>query len=167
MPKRVGRGVRRQEEVQVLLHQYQVVANAANLFMGLIWQLPAVALTVVGVLVAVILGNEVSPLLRGSVLLVGALFMLVMAIVLERFRMFHLRRIRDLESIEKKLVKLGGSQFNWAGSKIVAEIDAGKFRPAGVRFYRVEGYLLLKRFMYFVFALLLGLSAYFLNMGLV
>ncbi len=142
---------------QVLLAQYQVAAQHHTHFMGLIWQVPAITIGVVGLLAGISFGRDVPLLARAVILLVGALFLFVMTLSLERYRMFQLRRRRDMEMIEEELTRRGGRRIPWSGSEIAAEIDRGEFVAPRVALHRYEGYGLLRAFMYLMLVLLLGL----------
>lgn len=142
----------------VLVAQYRVAAFHHTHFMGLIWQVPAVTTGVAGVLAAIGFATAVPPVVRTGVLAVGTVFILVMTLSLERYRMFQLRRRKDMEEIEAELVKLGGKKLAWSGAEIRSEIRSGAFRAPGVRFSGIEGYRLLRAFMYLILLLLLTLT---------
>lgn len=141
----------------ILLAQYQVAAQHHTHFMGLIWQIPAITIGVVGLLTGVSFGREVPLPARAVVLLLAALFLFVMTLSLERYRMFQLRRRRDMEQIEEELVRRGGRRLAWGGEQIVGEIEKGTFTAPGVTLHRHEGYRLLRAFMYLMVVLLLVL----------
>jgi len=137
-------------ETAVLLSQYQVVAQHHIQFMGLIWQIPALAGAVGGTLVAFTYGRDMPGFVRVLVLGIGSVVLLVMTIALERYRMFQLRRRRDLEDLEHELLPRGGRRIVWGGHAIVAEIRRGEFRPGWMLFLRWEGFTALRLTMYFV-----------------
>lgn len=142
-------------ESAVLLSQYQVVAQHHIHFMGLIWQIPALAGAVGGTLVAFTYGREMPGVVRVLVLGTGTLVLFVMTIALERYRMFQLRRRMDLEEIEKELAARGGRVLSWSGEGMVAEIRSGRLRVKHMPMLRWEGFQALRVMMYFVtFALL-------------
>lgn len=145
---------------QVLLAQYQVVAHHHTHFMGLIWQVPAIAIAVVGALAGVSFGGDVPLPARASVLLLGAVFLFVMTISLERYRMFQLRRRKDMQDIEAELVPMGGRRLAWGGREIASEIRHNQFSAPGVVLYRYEGYGLLRIFMYLMQLILLALCIF-------
>jgi len=145
------------ETLTVLLNQYQVVASHHTHFMGLIWQVPAITTGIVGAMAAISFGADISLVLRASILLVSAVFIFIMTLSLERYRMFQLRRRKDMEDIEALLVPYGGRRLAWSGDEIVREIRNKEFTPKGVLFYWVEGYELLRGFMYLTLLILLVL----------
>lgn len=156
------RGVRAQNEVSesgqtdlglrvsVLLAQYEAASVHHSAFYSLIWQIPAVAIAIGGGLATFVFGTSVSPVLRIVLLLVGTIFMAAMTIALERFRMFQLRRRKDLEELEQELADLGGRQIAWDGDTIVRQIREGELRVAGIALYRFEGFQLLRGLMYLI-----------------
>lgn len=154
-----------EKELDILLAQYDVVAGHHMHFMGLIWQLPALTITVIGALVAVLFGYELSAQLRGIALLFGAAFLFIMVVAVERYRMFQLRRRKDLERIEARLVELGGMAVAWSGDEIAGEIKRGSFQAPGVRFYQTEGFRMLRAFMYLFLFVTAGLAAWNLNLA--
>lgn len=118
----------------VLRVQYEVVASHHIHFMGLIWQVPAVTTGVAGVLAAIGFATAVPTAFRAGILLVGAIFILIMTLSLERYRMFQLRRRKDMEDIEAELVKLGGRRLLWDGAEIRRQIRNNEFTAPGVTF---------------------------------
>ena len=146
------------DSTPVLLAQYQVAAQHHTHFMGLIWQMPAITIGVVGLMTGVSFRRDVPLLVRALILLVGALFLFVMTLSLERYRMFQLRRRKDMETLEEELAGRGGRRLAWGGSEIADEIDRGEFVAPGVTLHRFEGYRLLRAFMYLLFVLLVALA---------
>jgi hypothetical protein len=140
----------------ILIAQYQVAAQHHTHFMGLIWQMPTITIGVVGLMAGLSFGRDVPLFARAAILLVGALFLFVMTLSLERYRMFQLRRRKDMEEIQEELARRGGRRLPWGGSEIAAEIDRGEFVAPGVALHRYEGYGLLRAFMYVMLVLLLG-----------
>ena len=134
----------------ILLAQYEACSVHHSAFYSLIWQIPAVAIAIGGGLTTLVFGTAVSPILRILLLLVGTIFMAAMTIALERFRMFQIRRRKDLEDLEKELASVGARQIAWAGDTIVGEIQSGEFRVPGVHLYRFEGFQLLRGMMYLI-----------------
>jgi len=146
------------ETLQVLLWQYSVVAAHHTHFMGLIWQVPLVTVSIAGALAAVSFGYVVPLWLRAAILAMGSFFLFVMTVALERYRMFQLRRRKDMEEIEMLLVAYGGKQISWSGDTIAGEISGGGFVAPGVAFYRLEGFNWLRWLMYVVLVILLLLT---------
>jgi hypothetical protein len=143
--------------VSILVAQYNVVSSHHTHFMGLIWQVPALAVAISGVLVVNGLRPDVPQFARTVLMLLGAIFMLVMTVALERYRMFQLRRRSDLGEIEQELVPYGALKLTWDGQQIVNEIRRGQFTVRGLPAYRFEGFKWLRGMMYFVALILLVL----------
>jgi hypothetical protein len=146
------------ERVQVLLAQYRECSAAHIHFMSLIWQVPAVTVTASGALIAVTYGYDVPNGVRALITGLGALFLFAMTLAVERYRMFQLRRRRDLVEIEKDLAPLA-RMIAWDGRQIVDEIRRGEFKPTGVYLYRWEGFKVLRAMMYAATFALLVLAA--------
>jgi uncharacterized membrane protein len=144
-------------EVNVLLAQYQVAASHHIQFLSLIWQVPAIAVAVAGGIAGVSFTTRI-PALRTALQLFGALFMFVMILALERYRMFQLRRRRDMEVIEERLASSGALRLRWSGEAIADEIRQGQFSAPGVRLYAAEGYAWLRILMYVVMLFLVVLG---------
>lgn len=134
----------------ILLAQYEACSVHHSAFYSLIWQIPAVAIAIGGGLTTLVFGSAVSPILRILLLFIGTIFMAAMTIALERFRMFQMRRRKDLQELEKELTSLGARQISWEGDTIVREIRSGEFRARGVHLYRFEGFQLLRGMMYLI-----------------
>jgi hypothetical protein len=145
------------EEVSVLLGQYRECSASHIHFMTLIWQVPAVTVAISGALVAVTYGYDVPDGVRAVAAIMGAFFLFAMLLAVERYRMFQLRRRRDLVEIEARLAPFA-RHIAWDGSEIVAEIRSGDFRPAGVYLYRWEGFRVLRVFMLLATTMLLVLA---------
>jgi hypothetical protein len=54
--------------------------------------------------------------------------MTAMTIALERFRMFQIRRRKDLQEIEKELTALAARSIAWDGDTIVRQIRSSELR---------------------------------------
>jgi uncharacterized membrane protein (Fun14 family) len=134
----------------ILLAQYEACSVHHSAFYSLIWQIPTVAIAIGGGLTTLVFGAAVSPVLRILLLVVGTIFMAAMTIALERFRMFQIRRRKDLQEIEKELTALGARTLAWDGDSIVRQIRSGELRAPGVYLYRFEGFLLLRGMMYLI-----------------
>jgi hypothetical protein len=134
----------------ILLAQYEACSVHHSAFYSLIWQIPTVAIAIGGGLTTLVFGAAVSPVLRILLLSVGSIFMAAMTIALERFRMFQIRRRKDLQEIEKELTALGARPIAWDGDTIVGQIRSSEFRAPGVYLYRFEGFLLLRGMMYLI-----------------
>ena len=90
--------------------------------MDLIWKVPSLAVVISGGLLTFAFSAHLPAPVRALVLLVGAAFMLVMTISLERYRMFQFRRRKDLEDIESELAAFGARALSWGGNEIVRQI---------------------------------------------
>jgi hypothetical protein len=147
------------EEVTVLLAQYRECSASHIHFMTLIWQVPAVTVAISGALVAVTYAYKVPDGVRAIAALMGTFFLFAMMLAVERYRMFQLRRRRDLAEIEERLAPLA-RHIAWDGSEIVAEIRSGAFRPSGIYLYRWEGFRVLRAFMFLATVMLLLLAVF-------
>ena len=134
----------------ILLAQYEACSVHHSAFYSLIWQIPTVAIAIGGGLTTLVFGSTLSAALRIVLLFIGTMFMAAMTIALERFRMFQIRRRRDLQELEKELTGLGARTLAWDGETIVRQIRRGEFRAPGVYLYRFEGFLLLRVMMYLI-----------------
>jgi|SRR5690242_9145780 hypothetical protein len=81
-----------------------------------------------GGLTTLVFGAAVSPVLRVLLLFVGKIFMTAMTTALERFRMFQIRRRKDLQEIEKELTALAARSIAWDGDTIVRQIRSSELR---------------------------------------
>ena len=144
--------------VSILLAQYDACAIHHFGFYGLIWQIPAVAITIGGGLAAIVFGSEMSPIIRVLLLVIGTTLMGGMTVAFERFRMFQLRRRKDLKDIEDELAALGARRLNWDGGDIVRQIRNGDLPVRGIPLYRFEGFQLQRGMMYLLTATLFFLS---------
>ena len=140
------------ERTAILLAQYEACSVHHSAFYSLIWQIPTVAIAIGGGLTTLVFGASVSPTLRILLLFVGTIFMAAMTIALERFRMFQIRRRKDLQEIEQELAKLGAKPIAWDGNTIVRQIRSGELPMPGVYLYRFEGFTLLRGMMYLITA---------------
>jgi len=147
------------QEVAVALAQYRECSAHHIHFMTLIWQVPAVTIGISGALVAATFGYDVDDGIRALITLLGAIFMLSMTLAVERYRMFQLRRRKDMSDIENELTPVGARQIVWSGSEIAVETRRGDFRAPGLYLYRWEGFKFLRVVMYAVTITLLVLSA--------
>ena len=143
----------------VLLTQYEVCANHHLGFYNLIWQIPAIAITIGGGLATVVFSTSMPLLVRILLLSIGATFLAAMTIALERFRMFQMRRRKDLETLESDLNDLGGRRMQWSGGEIVGQIRRGELSGRGIPLYRFEGFQVLRAMMYLITATLFGMAA--------
>lgn len=144
--------------VSILLAQYDACVTHHFGFYGLIWQVPAVAITIGGGLAAIVFSSEMPSIIRILLLLIGTTLMGGMTVAFERFRMFQFRRRRDLKDIEGELAALGARRLNWDGAEIVRQIRSGDLPVTGIPLYRFEGFQVLRGMMYFLTATLLFLS---------
>ena len=147
-----------QVTVTALLAQYRESSAHHLLSNTLIWQLPAVSITVSGILVAAMFAYDVPDVPRVLAAAAGATFVFAMTVAVERYRMLQLHRRRDMEAIETRLAPLGITPIPWAASQVVQEIDAGTFHAPGLSLYRIDGFNLLRALMYGITALLVGLA---------
>lgn len=149
----------RSVRISILLTQYEVCASHHLGFYSLIWQVPAVAITIGGGLATIVFSTSMPLLVRILLLLVGATFMASMTIALERFRMFQMRRRKDIEQIEKELEESGSLRLRWSGKEIVNQILSGELSGKGLPLYRFEGFQVLRGMMYLMTAALIAFSA--------
>jgi hypothetical protein len=78
--------------VMALLAQYRETSAHHLLSNTLIWQLPAVTITVSGILVAAMFAYDVPNIARALAASAGALFVFAMTVAVERYRMLQLQR---------------------------------------------------------------------------
>lgn len=138
------------QKLAILLKQYEVCAHHHLGFYHLIWQIPAVAITIGGGLATVVFSTEMPVDVRIILLVVGATFMGAMTIALERFRMFQRRRRKDIQEIENKFEKNGIRGLRWDGKDIVNDVRSGQISAKGIPLYRFEGFQLLRAMMYLI-----------------
>jgi flagellar motor component MotA len=148
-----------QIRVTALLAQYREASAHHLLSNTLIWQLPAVTITVSGILVAAMFAYEVPNIARALAALAGALFVFAMTVAVERYRMLQLQRRKNMAEIEQRLAPLGISQIPWAAAQVVQEIDAGQLDTGFMVLYRVDGFNQLRALMYAMTVLLTSLAA--------
>jgi len=143
-------GDKESARISILLTQYEACAEHHIDFMDLIWKVPSLAVVIGGGLLTFAFSAHLPPPVRALVLLVGAAFMLVMTISLERYRMFQFRRRKDLEDIESELAAFGARALCWGGSEIVRQIRSGEFSVKGLPLCRYEGFQWMRGMMYFL-----------------
>lgn len=136
--------------ISILLTQYEACAEHHIDFMDLIWKVPSLAVVISGGLLTFAFSAHLPAPVRALVLLVGAAFMLVMTISLERYRMFQFRRRKDLEDIESELAAFGARAVSWGGNEIVRQIRSGEFSVKGLPLCRFEGFNWMRGMMYFL-----------------
>ena len=73
-----------------------------------------------------------------------------MTISLERFRMFQMRRRKDLQQIEEDLKECGCKNLQWGGDEIAEQIRSGELSKKGIILYRLEGFQVLRGMMYLI-----------------
>jgi len=123
------------------------------------WQVPTVTITASGLLVAAAFAYHLPSGARLVVALMGTVFVFMMAVAIERNRMFQLRRRKDMLVIEQKLALVGVDPIVWEFARTVREVDAGTFpSTGGLRLYRLDFFAILRTLMYALIALLTGLS---------
>lgn len=144
--------------VSILLAQHSACANHHLGFYNLIWQLPSVAIAIGGGLTGIVFSAGIPATARIVLLLLGTVFMAAMAIALERFRMFQIRRRKDVEDLERELEEFGGRPMIWDGAEIVRQIDRGALIARGLPLRRLEGFTLLRGLMYLITASLFVLT---------
>jgi hypothetical protein len=126
----------------------------------LMWQVPTVTITASGVLVAAAFGHDLPSAARLIVVLMGTAFVFMMAVAIERNRLFQLRRRKDMLAIEEELAPLGIEPLVWEFARTVKEVEAGTFgSTGGLRLYRLDFFVILRTLMYALIALLTVLSA--------
>jgi hypothetical protein len=108
-----------QIRVTALLAQYREASAHHLLSNTLIWQLPAVTITVSGILVAAMFAYDVPNIARALAALAGALFVFAMTVAVERSRMLQPQRRKNMAEIEQRLAPLGISQLPWAAAQVV------------------------------------------------
>ncbi len=140
----------RTTRISILLSQYEVCAGHHLGFYSLIWQVPAVAITIGGGLATIVFSTSMPLTVRILLLLVGATFMASMTISLERFRMFQMRRRKDLQQIEEDLKECGCRHLQWGGDEIAEQIRSGELSKKGIILYRFEGFQVLRGMMYLI-----------------
>lgn len=145
--------------VSILLTRYEVCANHHLGLYSLIWQVPAIAITIGGGLAAIVFSSEMPLIIRILLLLIGATLMSGMTVAFERFRMFQFRRRKDLKDIEGELAALGARRLNWDGAEIARQIRSGDLLVGGIPFYRIDGFQLLRGMMYLLTTTLFFLTA--------
>jgi flagellar motor component MotA len=144
--------------VMALLAQYRESSAHHLLSNTVIWQLPAVTITVSGILVAAMFAYDVPDVARALAAVAGAVFVFAMTVAVERYRMLQLHRRSDMAEIEHRLAPLGVTPLPWAAAQIVKEIEAGHFDAKGLLLYRVDGFTVLRVLMYGITGLLTVLA---------
>ena len=125
----------------------------------LMWQVPTVTITASGLLVAAAFAYHLPSGARLVVSLMGTVFALMMAVAIERNRMFQLRRRKDMLAIDQELTCLGVKPIVWEFARTLKEVEAGEFlSTGGLRLYRLDFFTILRALMYALIALLAGLS---------
>jgi hypothetical protein len=147
-----------QQTIMVLLAQYRECSAHHLLSNTLIWQMPAVTITISGLLIAATFGYDVPDIARALVTGAGSLFVFAMTLAVERYRMLQLRRRRDMDEIEQRLAPLGARPIAWAAPQVVEQIRAGEFRVRGLYLYRLDGFNVLRALLYGTTALLFVLT---------
>ena len=100
-----------QQKLQVLLQQYRECSAHHVCMYQLMWQVPAVTVTASGLLVAAAFGYNVPSAARLVVSLMGMVFVFMMAVAIERNRMFQLRRRKDMLAIEQEFALIGAAEL--------------------------------------------------------
>ena len=147
-----------QQTIMVLLAQYRECSAHHLLSNTLIWQVPAVTITISGLLIAATFAYDVPDIARALVTGAGSLFVFAMTLAVERYRMLQLRRRRDMAEIEQLLAPLGARPITWAASQVVDQIRAGEFRVRGLYLYRLDGFNVLRALLFATTTLLLVLT---------
>lgn len=149
-----------QQTVQALLQQYRECSAHHLVCYQLMWTVPAVTVTICGLLVAATFAYDLPNTGRLVAGLFGALFLLTMIVAVERARVFQVRRRKDMKDIEQRLTVIGVEPLVWEFKDILREIEQGQFSAiGGLRLYRVEFVRLLRVLMYSLTIMLLVLSA--------
>lgn len=145
-----------QQTLLALLQQYRECSAHHIVCYQLQWTVPAVAVTVTGLLIAATFAYDVPAVGRFVAALFGALFLLTMIVAIERARVFQVRRRKDMRAIEHRLAAIGVEPLAWEFSTILEEIDKGQTSPiGGLRLYRLEFVKMLRLLMYGLAILLL------------
>ena len=143
-----------------LLAQYRECSAHHILGYQLMWQLPAVTVTISGLLVAAAFGYDVPDAARLAAAAMGTLFVFTMTVAAERDRLMQMRRRKDMQDIERRLASIGVEPIAWEFSLVVQEVQTGAFpSTGGLRLYRFQFFPLLRALMYTLIALMLTLSA--------
>lgn len=145
---------------QALLAQYRECSAHHMCMYQLMWQVPTVTVTASGLLVAAAFAYDLPAAARLVVVLMGGVFTFMMAVAIERNRMFQLRRRKDMLAIEQELALAGVEPIVWEFAETLEEVRAGTFlSTGGLRLYRLDFFLILRTLMYTLIALLAALSA--------
>lgn len=147
-----------QQAVTALVAQYRECSAHHLLSNTLIWQLPAVAITVSGILIAATFGYDVPDVARAVVTAAGSLFVFALTTAVERYRMLQLRRRQDMAEIERELLSLGMRPIAWAAGQVADDIQQGRFEAPGLYLYRFDGFNLLRALLYATTVLLVALT---------
>jgi hypothetical protein len=147
-----------QQAVTALVAQYRECSAHHLLSNTLIWQLPAVAITVSGILIAATFGYDVPDVARAVVTAAGSFFVFALTIAVERYRMLQIRRRKDMAAIERELAPLGVRPIAWAAGQVAEEIQTGAFEAPGLYLYRLDGFNVLRALLYATTVLLVALS---------
>ncbi len=148
-----------QQKLQVLLQQYRECSAHHVCMYQLMWQVPTVTVTASGLLVAAAFAYNVPSIARLAVALMGTVFAFMMAVAIERNRMFQLRRRKDMLAIEQEFVLVGAQPIAWEFASTLKEARAGQFpSTGGLRLYRFDFFTILRTLMYALIVLLGTLS---------
>jgi hypothetical protein len=125
----------------------------------LMWQVPTVALTIAGLLVGAAFAYDLPAGARFVVIVMGGVFVFMMAVAIERNRMFQLRRRKDMQAIDQRFAAVGVEPILWEFAQTLKEVEAGTFpSTGGLRLYRLDFFTILRALMYVMTLLLAGLS---------
>jgi hypothetical protein len=148
-----------QQKLQTLLQQYRECSAHHVCMYQLMWQVPAVTVTASGLLVAAAFGYNVPSAARLAVALMGTAFVFMMAVAIERNRMFQMRRRKDMLAIEQEFALVGVQPISWEFASTLEETERGEFpSTGGLRLYRLDFFVILRTLMYALIVLLATLS---------
>ena len=83
----------------------------------------------------------------------------MMAVAIERNRMFQLRRRKDMLAIEQQFADVGVEPIVWEFARTLKEAETGEFpSTGGLRLYRLDFFVILRTLMYALIVLLASLS---------
>jgi hypothetical protein len=139
--------------------QYRECSMHHAVMYQLMWQVPAVAVTISGLLVGAVFAYDLPSAVRLVVIVMGGVFVFMMTVAIERNRMFQLRRRKDMQAIDRQLAAVGVEPIVWEFSDTLREVEAGTFPcTGGLRLYRLDFFTILRALMYVTFLVLAGLS---------
>jgi len=141
------------------LGQYRECSMHHAVMYQLMWQVPAVTLTISGLLVGAAFAYDLPSAARLAVVVGGTVFVFMMTVAIERNRLFQLRRRKDMQAIEQQLTAVGVEPIVWEFADTLEEVEAGTFpSTGGLRLYRLDFFWILRSLMYALIAFFAGIS---------